>query len=87
METFDLLRSALFAEINARTPEDEQEAYKHLVDKYGPDNVWDTEAVTEKFIIDGFLAPYVVAINRQTKEKGTLTFCHHPRFYFDWRPQ
>jgi len=47
--------------------------------------VWDTEELQRGFIVSGFMAPFVVAIDRETGRKGTLTFQHRPRFYFDWQ--
>jgi hypothetical protein len=48
--------------------------------------VWDTKAMTEEFECIGFMAPFVVVKRRSDGVKGTLTFTHSPRFYFDFAP-
>jgi len=48
------------------------------------DECYTTEEVTEAFNIEGFLAPYCVAVHRETNIKGTLAFIHHPRIYYGW---
>jgi hypothetical protein len=30
------------------------------------------------------MAPFVIVTNLETGKKGSLTFQHHPRFYFLW---
>jgi hypothetical protein len=64
---------------------DEEKERARLVEKYGADNVWDTEEVSRNFEIIGFMAPFVVAIRQADKVKGSLQFQHSPRFYFNWR--
>ncbi|NQS88501.1 hypothetical protein HQ584_01745 [Patescibacteria group bacterium] len=54
-----------------------------LEEKYG--EVWNTNEVSNAFEIVGFMAPYVVAINRETNIKGSLEFQDNPRFYFNFR--
>jgi hypothetical protein len=66
--------------------EDEQKRLDQLVLEYGQDNVWDTEGVQRDFEITGFLAPFVTARRKADNVKGTLMFCHMPRFYFDFKP-
>ena len=36
------------------------------------------------FAVEGFLAPYVVVRRKSDGVRGTLTFQHSPRFYFDF---
>ena len=50
--------------------------------KYG--KVWDTEELSKNFTVEGFMAPFVGVIEKETGKKGVLTFQHHPRFYFDF---
>ena len=50
-----------------------------LEDIYG--EVWDTTQLTETFRVEGFLAPFVVVVNKATGERGTLQFQARPRFY------
>ena len=53
--------------------------------KYGPDNVWDTDELRRDFEVTGFMAPFVVVVRKSDGKRGTLTFEHSPRFYFDWK--
>ena len=62
-----------------------QDERLRLVEKYG--EVWDTEEVTRDFVIEGFMAPFVVATHKETGKKGCLMFQHNPRFYFLWEPE
>lgn len=55
---------------------------KELETQYG--QVWDSDEVTSDFEIEGFMAPFVVAIRRSDGVKGTLMFQHSPRYYFEW---
>jgi hypothetical protein len=54
-----------------------------LETKYG--QVWSTGELTQDFEILGFMAPYVVVRRKSDKVRGTLTFQHGPRFYFDFQ--
>lgn len=47
--------------------------------------VWDTAEVVAEFEIEGFLAPFVVAIRRSDGKRGSLEFQHYPRFYYGWK--
>ena len=47
--------------------------------------VWTTGEVQQEFTIKGFFAPYCAAIRKSDSKRGTLTFQHSPRFYFDFR--
>lgn len=79
------VRRVLTAAINSSYSEEEQERYNQLVEDFGANNVWDTDQVSKAFVIEGFMAPFVVARKRDTGERGSLQFCHHPRFYFNWK--
>ncbi len=46
--------------------------------------VWDTRQLTEEFEVLGFLAPFVVVRRRADGSRGSLTFQHDPRLYFDF---
>jgi hypothetical protein len=72
------IRRLMVAQINARPGSREA-----LEAKYG--KVWDTDELCAEFDVIGFLAPMVVAVNRTSGKRGSLTFQHDPRFYFDWR--
>jgi hypothetical protein len=47
---------------------------------------WDTEAMQRDFEPIGFAAPFIVVKRRSDGVKGTLTFVHQPRVYFDFTP-
>lgn len=64
--------------------EEVAEFRKGLEHRYG--TVWNTAEVTNDFDITGFLAPRCTATHIDTDIKGTLTFTHSPRFYFDFHP-
>lgn len=46
--------------------------------------VWDTDEMTRAFSVRGFMAPFVGVVRKSDGVKGTLTFQHYPRFYFDF---
>jgi len=46
------------------------------------DTVYNTEEVSKSFSIQGFMAPFVVAVEKSTGKKCTLMFQHEPRFYW-----
>ena len=46
---------------------------------------WTTEQLREEFEVEGFMAPFVVVRRKCDGVRGTLTFRHHPRFYFDFQ--
>ena len=54
-----------------------------LVALYG--SVWDTKELQVEFEVQGFAAPFVVVKRKKDGKRGTLTFQHMPRFYFDFR--
>lgn len=53
-----------------------------LEKNYG--KVWDTAELQRDFEVRGFAAPFVVVTRRADGAKGSLSFQHNPRFYFDW---
>lgn len=46
--------------------------------------VWDTEKLQQDFEVHGFAAPFVVVRRKSDGQRGTLTFVHNPRVYFDF---
>lgn len=46
--------------------------------------VWDTEKLQQDFEVQGFAAPFVVVRRKSDGQRGTLTFVHSPRIYFDF---
>ena len=47
---------------------------------------WTTEQLREEFEVQGFMAPFVVVLRKSDGVRGTLTFRHAPRVYFDFEP-
>jgi len=72
------VRRALVSEINSNPLERED-----LEEMYGKGNVFSTEEVREKFEVLSFMAPFVVVEVKESGSRGTLTFQHSPRIYFD----
>jgi len=75
-ETEDI-RRRLVAEINA-----EPGSRAALEAQYG--KVWDTHELTLEYEVMGFASPFVIVRRKSDRCRGTLTFQHSPRFYFDW---
>ena len=46
--------------------------------------LWDTEEMQRDFEPIGFAAPFIVVRRRSDGQKGTLTFTHMPRVYYDF---
>ena len=47
--------------------------------------VWTTDEVQKEFEITGFYAPQCGVIRKSDGKRGSLTFQHSPRFYFDFQ--
>ena len=71
------VRMAMVAEINH-----EPGSREYLESKYG--KVWDTAEMQKEFEVAGFAAPFIIVIRKSDGKRGTLTFQHNPRFYFDF---
>jgi len=80
----EMKRAIAFKQLNREVEStDEQSERKRLESKYP--QVWDTEELKRDFVIHGFMAPFVLVVRRSDNKKGTLTFQHMPRFYFDFQ--
>jgi hypothetical protein len=73
------IRRKLVQEINSIQAE--REAFEL---NYG--QVWNTAELSRDFDVLGFMAPFVVVRRKSDDVKGSLTFQHSPRFYFDFQP-
>ncbi len=71
------VRRSMVAELNSNAG-----IRAELEAKYG--QVWDTSQLQDDFSVLGFMAPYVVVKRKSDGAKGSLTFQHDPRFYFDF---
>lgn len=78
-EDFSNTRRQLVEEINSNAARDRAEAEA----RYG--QVWNTEELQEDFLVEGFLAPFVVVTRKSDGKKGSLEFQHYPRFYYNWQ--
>jgi len=76
----EAMRMQMVQEINSK-PKTREE----LEDIFGKDNVFDTQEVQEKFVVEGFMAPFTGVIRKSDQVKGVLMFQDTPRFYFDFQ--
>lgn len=75
-------RIALVAAINTST------ADRPVLEKvFGKGNVWDTDELTRDFEVLQFMAPFCIVRRRSSGVRGTVTFQHRPRFYWDFEPE
>ena len=70
-------RAALTGTINSL-----KEDREFFEERFGKDNVWNTEELTNLFAVHSFLAPFVIVTRKSDGKKGTVMFQHRPRFYF-----
>jgi hypothetical protein len=75
-------RKVLLSVINGTLSHEEEERYHELIAEYGVEDVWNTDGIRRDFIVDSFLAPFCFVTRKNDNKKGTLMFCHSPRFYF-----
>ena len=67
-------------EYRAKFEAENAERRKTLEAAHG--EVWNTDQLTEDFIVKSFLAPYVLVTRRSDGADGLLQFDHSPRFYY-----
>jgi hypothetical protein len=80
------LRREMVAEINSQVQSDDSITERQRLETV-EGQVWNTQELSTDFEVLGFLAPFVTVRRKVDKVKGTLTFQHHPRFYFDFIPE
>ena len=71
----ETIRRERLAEINAMPGSREPLEARH-------GKVWDTNELSSEFVVEGFLAPFVVVRRKSDGQRGSLEFQHEPRFYF-----
>lgn len=54
-----------------------------LEEHYG--QVWDTDELQQDFIVEAFYAPLVIVTRRSDRQRGSLMFQDHPRYYFKFQ--
>lgn len=69
------IRKVMVAALNAQKS-DRQVLEEH----YG--QVWDTNELQQDFIVEGFMAPFIVVTRRKDRQRGSLMFQDYPRYYF-----
>jgi hypothetical protein len=88
--TLEGLRRGMVSELNSQVQSDDPVPERHRLEEV-EGQVWDTQELSTDFEVLGFLAPFVTVRRKCDGVKGTLSFQHHPRFYFDfvedtWKP-
>jgi hypothetical protein len=73
----EFVRRTLVNKIN-QSPKTREE----LEQKYG--KVWNTQELQQDFEVSSFCAPFVVVRRKSDGVRGSLSFQHNPRFYFDF---
>ncbi|MAX39929.1 MAG: hypothetical protein CME33_25580 [Gimesia sp.] len=58
---------------------------EYLEAKHG--QVFDSTELQQEFLVEGFMAPFVLARRKSDGIRGTLKFQHSPRFYFSFEPE
>jgi hypothetical protein len=53
--------------------------------EYGVGNVWTTDEVQQVFEVLGFSVPFTMVRRKSDGKRGTVTFDHSPRVYYDFR--
>ena len=77
-------RRKAVAEINGAVESGDKDTERaRLVAEHG--QVWDTEELGRDFTVEGFMAPFVVVRRKADAKRGSLSFQHSPRFYFDFQ--
>ena len=69
------MRRALVRTINEEPTKREQLEKEH-------GQVWNTEELQKDFKVTGFMAPFVLVVQKNTGKEGPMMFQHNPRFYF-----
>ena len=70
-------RRYLVNQLNSTAAEDKKAA----IHKYG-EPVWTTDELREEFEVESFAAPFIIVRRKSDGKKGSITFQHQPRLYF-----
>lgn len=76
------VRRELVNEINA-----EPGSREALEAEHGADNVWTTSELQQHFTVEAFMAPFCIVTRKSDGARGSVTFQHDPRFYFNFQPK
>ena len=77
IDTTEGIRRELVAEINSNARDKEK-----LEKEFG--KVWDLGELQKEFVIHSFAAPFIIVTRKSDGQKGSMTFQHRPRFYYDF---
>lgn len=80
------IRRAMVASINSEATDSTDADRQRLENEHGKDNVWNTQELSARFEVIGFMAPFCVVKDKTTGKKGSVMFQHMPRFYFGYQP-
>ena len=84
MDTTERVRREMVMEIASRVESSTEDTERlRLEQEYG--QVWNTKELSAEFEVDGFMAPFIVAIKKSDGKKGSMMFQDRPRFYFSWK--
>lgn len=64
---------------------DSDEARAELEELYG--QVWNADQHAQEFLVEQDDPPYVHVVNRETGQRGSMTYTDTPRFYFLFKPE
>ena len=79
MDPTENIRRKMVQEINSDpNPKAELEA------QHGKGNVWNTNELSTDFEVLGFMAPFCIVKRKADGKKGSITFQHMPRYYFNF---
>lgn len=53
-------------------------------EEYAEDKTWTTDQLLEDFKVLGFAFGFCVVVRKSDGQRGSLSFIHYPRLYYDW---
>ncbi len=78
------LRRAMVAQNNAMAKDKAAARLRAELEIKHPGGVYNTAQLGELFDVESFGAPFVVVTRKSDGARGSLEFCHSPRFYFNF---
>ena len=65
--------------------EQKEDLRKSVEGIYGEKNVWDTDELTEAFVVEAFMSPFCMVVRKADRKRGTVMFNDRPRLFFNFR--
>lgn len=65
---------------------DSLQVHDYSITAEAPEGALTTDELREQFVVESFMAPFVVVRRKSDGVRGTMEFTHSPRFYFDFAP-